>query len=759
MPTLSLILPVYNVEAYLRQCLDSILDQAPADAEVIVVDDASTDNSRRIAREYARADERVKFIRLPRNGGLGNARNVGLDNATGEFVMFVDSDDWLAEGAIPAILQRIEETDPDVLIYDFARVHWRGKVKERPRREVFNQPGPEIFTLQQRPEILSLLWVAWTKVYRREFIEGLGIRFYKGLYEDVPWTFPILMSAGKITLLDRVCYYYRQRRHGAITKTNTRAHFDILDQYSRVFDFIDAHPDLKLDGWRPVMRDRAANQFLIVLRKRDHRLPPESRREFFSKASTLYRRFASHHVRSNAPLPAKDFDYLALRYNAFTLYEAHKLWLRFYRRFNRRYVQRTVRKLTRMSTKVRARAMRVAYRAFRQLPIDPNLALFAAYWYRGYSCNPQAIYEKMRELRPKMRGVWVVNKKYVDDMPDGVDYVVAGTLQYYMALARAKYLINNVNYPNDIVKRRGTIHVQTFHGTTLKTMGMDMRGRKGAQKPKSMKKMMRRTDRWDYAISSNHYSTEVWRRAFPANYTMLEYGYPRNDVLVTATEDDRQRLRKELGIPPDKVAILYAPTFRDYQKKFEQHLDIEGFARTLADDYVLLTRHHYFYSNVESLKVLQDAGTIIDVSTYPSVQELCIASDVLITDYSSIQFDYANLNRPIVIYADDWDVYTSVRGVNFDLLSNPPGAVATTEEELVEIFREGSYDTPETRRLLRKYRWRFCEFDDGRAAERVVKRVFMGKKVKPTVPLKRRERQAQRRAELDAPLYAEEQVS
>ena len=169
-------------------------------------------------------------------------------------------------------------------------------------------------------------------------------------------------------------------------------------------------------------------------------------------------------------------------------------------------------------------------------PLDPNLAVFAAYWGAAYSCNPRAIYEKARELAPWIRGVWVVKRGSEHVLPDGVEYVVEGSSEYYRLMARATYFVNNVNFPNDIVKRRGQVHLQTHHGTPLKTMGMDLVNAKRSSLGLNFRRLMTRVARWDYSMSANEFSTEIWERVYPSGtYESLETGYPRNDVLATAT--------------------------------------------------------------------------------------------------------------------------------------------------------------------------------------------------------------------------------
>lgn len=732
MAKLSVIVPVYNVEPFVRECLESIVSQPFRDLEVIVVDDASTDNSRHILAEYAEREPNVTLIALDSNGGLGNARNVGLDAARGDYVLFVDSDDWLAPNSLAAIAERLDATTPDVLVFDYARSFWRGTTRRNARSELLTAPGPDVFSLRERPEMLDLLMVVWNKAYRREFLDRLGLRFYSGFYEDLPWTYPVMMAAERITLLPDVCYFYRQRRHGNILRTSSRKHFDVFDQYERVFAFVDAHPEL--DDWRPVLHRRMSQHILAILGKGEQRVPPALRREFFLEAHRRYRGLAAP-----GGLPAaQGLELNLLRRNAYGVFRAVESW----RETQHGVLSRAARLRKRYRPRVRrgrAKSLHAAYRYFRRLPIDDNLAVFAAYWYRGYSCNPRAIYEKMRELAPGIRGVWVVSRENSDTMPAGVEHVVEGTLAYYRLLATAKYFVNNVNFPNDVVKRPGTVHVQTQHGTPLKTMGLDLQRYPLPAQTLNFAKLLRRSDRWDYNLSSNRFSTEVWGRSFPCNYTTLEYGYPRNDIFYSHTPDDVRAVRDELGIPDGRTAVLYAPTFRDYQQTFEPTLDLGAFSAALGDSYVVLVRAHYYYEADATLRALQARGAVVDVSAHPDVERLCLAADILLTDYSSIMFDYANLDRPIVIHAPDWELYTRLRGVNFDLMADPPGPVARDQATLEAIFRERRWDSDAALDQRSRFRRRFCEFDDGSAAERVVRRVFLRETVSPPAPLSRGE--------------------
>jgi CDP-glycerol glycerophosphotransferase len=374
---------------------------------------------------------------------------------------------------------------------------------------------------------------------------------------------------------------------------------------------------------------------------------------------------------------------------------------------------------------VRKRALRRYYRAQLSEPVDPNLAVFAAYWYRGYSCNPRAVYEKLRELAPWIRAVWVVDREHAREMPPGLEYVISGTRGYYRLIARAQYFVNNVNFPNELVKREGTIHVQTHHGTPLKKMGLDLRDAFVAGSRMNFDLLLHRCARWDYSITSNTFSTKMWEHAYPTRYETLEVGYPRNDVLINASEAEISRIRSGLGIDPGRRAVLYAPTHREYRDGYVPTLDVERVADELGPDYVLLKRVHYFYRDETPFDEGRSAQ-VIDVGAHASIEELCLAADVLVTDYSALMFDYAVLDRPIVIHAPDWEEYRRLRGTYFDLLAEPPGVVTQTGDELVEAFRSGAVGGDEARQLRAAFRARFCTLDDGRASERVVRAVWLG---------------------------------
>ncbi|SCF02982.1 CDP-glycerol:poly(glycerophosphate) glycerophosphotransferase [Micromonospora haikouensis] len=728
MTLISFVVPAYRVQAYLSECLDSILGQPFDDVEVIGVDDHSPDGSGDILADYAARDHRVHAVRLDDNVGLGPARNIGLDRAGGEYVWFVDGDDWLAPDCLAEVAARLRRTRPDVLLVDHVRVRWDGRATRSALADVLpTPPGEETFRLAERPETLRLLHTAWNKLVRREFLVDLGLRFEPGWYEDVAFSYPLLLAAERIGVLDRVCLNYRQRRAGAITRTRGDRHFEVFVQWHRVFRWMDGRTP-PVDGLRPAVFERMIWHYLTVLGNGE-RIAPELRSAFFD-------RIAADHARwlppGGYPAPPgveglKHRLVAAGRWRTFSALRAANQA----REVAGRQVRRGRPAARRAARLGRDAVLREYYLAELRRPLDPYLAVYAAYWFRGYACNPAAIYEAARRLAPQVRGVWIVRRDRVASLPPGVEYVVAGTREYHRVLARATWLVNNVNFPDFVRKRPGSVHVQTHHGTPVKVMGLDQQRYPFGAVGMDFAKLLRRVDRWDYSVSANSFSTQMWERAYPAAYTTLEVGYPRNDRLVTATDTEVREVRARLGLAAGDRVVLYAPTHREHLPGYRPPFDPELLRDALGPAGVLLMRSHYFADRdrrrpVPGSGAAPGPARVRDVSGHDRVEDLYLAADVLVTDYSSAMFDYAVLDRPIVVYAPDWEAYRLARGVYLDLLAEPPGAVTTSFPGLLDLFRSGAVYAEPATAARRRFRERFCALEDGHAAERVVRRVFLG---------------------------------
>lgn len=698
MPRFSIIVPAHQVQAYLPECLESVLKQSFTDLELVLVDDGSPPDCGELLAEYAAADRRVTVLRLPRHSGPGPARNAGLRYASGDYVLFLDSDDALAPGALEAIEGRLTATaDPDVLLFDHTRTFWHGGSDRGggPQLGPLAAQEPQVVRLRDRPALLRIAPAVWNKAYRREFLDGQGLKFPTGAYEGIPWTWCALLTAEAVTVLDRVCVLHRQRRQGGVLSGSPRRHFDVFAQYDRVFAFLDERPDLA--RWRPVlyrrMTDHLAGLFLTP-----GQLPRAGRAEFF-------RRSSKQCLRHQAAAGRTNLTQLLVRLGARRTFQL--LWTT--RGFGRR--------LRGLARSVRTAALRVHHGLQSRRRIDPALAVFLPSPTDGrqtYEGDLGALETKARALVPGLRTVWVAGAAQARTLPKGARQVEPGSAAYWTALARAKYLLGDGDFGSRRHKRPGQVLVQTHRGTPLARMGLDRDQRRPDQA--DLTRLLERVDDWDYSLSASRHATLAWERAYPGNYTALEYGSPRNDVFSQASAEDVARIRADLGVPVGAVAVLYAPAHRDYPHSVPGGLELSRLASALGPGYVVLDAH----------------------SRRP-LAELCLAADALVTDYSPIMFDYAVLDRPIVVHAADWETYRATNGTYFDLPSAPPGPVARDLESLVGCFRQDLWRSTTSAALRAAFRARFCPYDDGLAAERVVRSVFLdGSALSPVVPLELR---------------------
>ncbi|MGW5044499.1 CDP-glycerol glycerophosphotransferase family protein [Streptomyces griseoluteus] len=721
MPQLSVIVYGPNTQGHLADLLDSLNAHPLPDTEVIVA--AVGDWARETAEGHA---PETVTVPLPDGTPDAEARSAGAARASGRWLHFVHAKDGLPAGAPRLLAERTAELDErtDVVLLDHTTTTWRTTAVPSRDGRLLAGAGRAAVTLDDSPDLLRLTPLLGTRALRTAFWREHEEEFSGDDENFVAQA--ALLRAGQVACLDQTAYDDRRLRPESLPPRTPEHRYALIERHERLLARAEGRPPVRAVLYGLMVRD------LVRVFARQG-MPEPVAREFFRRASAAAVRWRPEgHQR---PAGLEGLRHALLEEGAYTRYRALQTANR-----TRRSARKAVRARKR---RLGVRLREQQYRRALTRPLDPNLAVFAAYWDRGVACNPAAIAAKLAELAPQIHPVWVVTRENAALLPHGTDHVIPGTRRYWETLATAKYLVNNVNFPNAVVKRPGAVHVQTHHGTPLKRMGLDQREHPAAAQGLDFAALLSRIDKWDYSVSANSHSTRMWERAYPARYTSLDHGYPRNDVFYTATAADVRAARERLGIPPGRTAVLYAPTHRDYEAGFTPRLDLATLADRLGEDTVLLVRAHYFYGGgaASPLAGLRRTGRIIDVSTYDPVEELCLAADVLVTDYSSIMFDYANLDRPIVVHADDWETYRTTRGVYFDLMAEAPGRVARTQEELTEILTSGAWRDETAAKARTAFRRRFCEFDDGRAAERIVRRVFLGEPeeaLPPVLPLEER---------------------
>ena len=370
---------------------------------------------------------------------------------------------------------------------------------------------------------------------------------------------------------------------------------------------------------------------------------------------------------------------------------------------------------------------------------DASVVFFESYGGRSYACSPRAIYQAMR-ADPRFADatyVWSFKEGFAPaDEPEleGAAFVQRGTQDYYEALAVAGTIVLNTRLPEYVTPKPDQTYVQCWHGTPLKRLGYDVE----VETTNVMNTAAELAERfgwdarkWTYLVSPSAYTSLHLCDAFGVPQqrradVVLEVGYPRNDELVRLRDDASMRAAAcaQLGVAEGKKVLLYAPTWRDDQYtdgvgySMKLMVDFERLREALGDKWVVLFRAHYYIANSFDFDGL--GGFVIDVSKAGDINQLYLAADVLLTDYSSVMFDYANLHRPILLYCPDVDEYASAtRGFYFDI-HEVPGPLCRTMEELCDALGSiGSYEA-DYGQEYRGFVERFCPLDDGCAAQRVV---------------------------------------
>jgi Putative glycosyl/glycerophosphate transferases involved in teichoic acid biosynthesis TagF/TagB/EpsJ/RodC len=363
----------------------------------------------------------------------------------------------------------------------------------------------------------------------------------------------------------------------------------------------------------------------------------------------------------------------------------------------------------------RAVLRRLVYPAARLLPMKKKTIIFESYWGRSYECNPRALYEYVDKNYPEFETVLGLENPLTNVAGRG-KVARRDSIKYYYYLARAKYFVNNVNFPDYCHKRKGAVELQTMHGTPLKTLGLDA---PGEVKPgKNMEMYLAKNRRWDYLCVPSDYVAGIAKRAFKHRAQVIRSGYPRNDKLFQDNRPDRiDAIKKNLNIPLNKKVILYAPTWRA-KNYFKMELDLPRLKKALGNDYVLIVKFHHFVASSVHLDVENMEDFVYNESAFDDIRDLYLISDILITDYSSVMFDFSLLDRPILLFTYDLENYRdNLRGMYFDIVTESPGPLCMTNDELIHELTSIDHFTENYGDRLEAFRSRFNTYDHGNACE------------------------------------------
>ncbi|MDW8564937.1 CDP-glycerol glycerophosphotransferase family protein [Staphylococcus shinii] len=383
----------------------------------------------------------------------------------------------------------------------------------------------------------------------------------------------------------------------------------------------------------------------------------------------------------------------------------------------------------------RFRQKKIQKNIFTKLPIKNDTILYESFLGKNYSDSPKSIFKYLIENDNRdWKHVWILNNKEIIENEEefknkNVKIIKRFGWKYFYYVTISKYFVLNMRQPKWLYKKDDQVILSTWHGTPLKRLVFDMENVTSANK-NYKKDFYNQSRNWNYLIAANKYSEEIFESAFMyPKENILTYGYPRNDILTNHTKSYKNMVKEKLGLPSSKKVILYAPTWRDDEfhsagnYKFKLQLDLDLLREELGNEYVIALRMHYFISDNMDLTGFESFA--YDFSKYNDINDLYIVSDVLITDYSSVFFDYAILKKPILFYTYDLDKYKNMlRGFYIDVNKDLPGPLLLSNNEVLDSIKNIDKVNENFKEKYEDFYNKYCYLEDGSASKRIINTVI-----------------------------------
>lgn len=746
-----------NNEKFLWNCIDSLQKQIFTDFEVLFIH-----NKPGVSADLDVGELNVIGIEMDDSALLSDYRNKGIERANGEFIVFLDADDYLHPNALIYAKHMIDADIEHVDVFKFGisetsldKISTMKKNKQAffgeeplPKLEsVLNEVNIQVnqhqinqimyglfekeiiqlnyesIKVNQSLKKLNYRYRAHSFIIRTSFLRDHDITFKSenNLYSDIPFLFELYNNVQTIKQTKTKLYYkylhndpinspsLSQEEHGDRMLKRLQAYNESLAHCENLY----LAKQIKLTAVKFYL-------YKIVTSEEFNRSYKEIKPLFLELNSILNKpseglKLSKRHSYEINAIKKGNFKtaHMFSKVRDFG-YKTHQFTKSKNQRFRQKKIQKNL---------------------FAKLPIKNNTILYESFLGRNYSDSPKAIFNYLLEKdSKKWKHVWVLNDKdLVKDEKEfnnkNVKIIKRFGWKYFYYITVSKYFVLNMRQPKWLSKKDDQVILSTWHGTPLKRLVFDMENVTSANK-NYKKDFYDQSRNWDYLIAANKYSQSIFESAFMyPSEKILTYGYPRNDILKNHSKEYKNQIKDKLGIPTSKKAILYAPTWRDDEYhsagnyKFNLKLDLKRMQKEFGDEYVIILRMHYFISDNMDLSGYE--GFAFDCSKYNDINDLYIASDMLITDYSSVFFDFANLRKPILFYTYDVEKYQSMlRGFYIDVYNDLPGPLLMSNDDIVESIKNIEEVNNNFKNKYEAFYNEYCNLEDGQATKRVVEKVF-----------------------------------
>ena len=660
--TLSIIVPIYNVKEYLDECLESIVDID--DIEILLINDCTPDNSIKIAEKFVKKYNNMRIINHQENKGLGATRNTGIEHATGKYLFFLDSDDYLDRRELKLLVNKLNKVDHEQILISF--------IKFDENRGAWSQEFESFYkkyqgkTLSNKnfenfKDVIRIINLSQLRIVKRKKVLSDGIKFPNGIYEDVLWSYWFAYSCKETLVLDNHIYKYRQRPASILSSTSER-HMELIDQYTKTINFFKSRA--APSKYITILQHKFFEHIRFLLLDTE-RLPQNLKQDFYTQSckelsSLNYKEISEIYSPKRA---FKIWSFIHMGYRNIFLYRDSQFLLS----------KNGIKKIFNLSS----------FTLLKLFPSTKKIWVFGSR-FNKFTDNTKYFFINNLEQAKKddIQFIWISHDKHVIDQIENIGgkayskHSIKGL--FFALLAKYKF----VNCWGDDIGFKHTTNgklINFWHGLPLKNIEYDIvSGPQSRPYMSFLAKMRYRITllrKNDILFNSSKYFESKIKSALRSK-EIYNLGSPRLDILKQNKNDIKKYLKKYNfnqtikfinDIENYKNVYIYMPTFRDTGKSWVQELGnyflkINSFLKN-TDSCMIFKLHQ----NDQTLRSIALNYPNIIICNLDDAYPILPFTDCLISDYSSIIFDYMILKKPIILFSfDKKDYIQNSRGLYFD---------------------------------------------------------------------------------------------